>query len=161
MTEALSRRLQQTAFATPAQEALLSLLVAASTLNDVMDQVCERHDITRPQYNVLRILRGARPGGHARCEIARRMVDRAPDVTRLVDRLQARGLVKRKRGNSDQRQAVTCITEKGVKLLEVMHPEIEARVDGLVERLSQGDCHELSRLCARIFDDPAPAPANK
>jgi DNA-binding MarR family transcriptional regulator len=153
MTEALSRRLQQAIFATPAQEALLSLLVAANTLNDVMDGVCGKYEITRPQYNVLRILRGAQPEGHARCEIARRMLDRAPDVTRLVDRLQARGLVKRKRGNSDQRQAVTCITAKGLKLLETMQPEIESHVDGFVGRLTDADCHELARLCSLLFDD--------
>ena len=153
MTEALSRRLQQPHFSSAAQEALLSLLVAANAMNDVMDGVCSRHGITRPQYNVLRILRGVHPEGHARCEIARRMVDRAPDVTRLVDRLQAAGLVKRKRGRSDQRQAMTCITAKGLKLLETMHPEIEAHVDGLVGRLGEADCRELSRLCALIFDD--------
>ncbi len=153
VTEALSRRLQQSTFASPAQEALLSLLVAANTLNDVMDEVCGKYDITRPQYNVLRILRGAQPQGHARCEIARRMLDRAPDVTRLVDRLQTRGLVKRKRGNSDQRQAVTCITGKGLKLLETMQPEVETNVDGLVGRLTNEDCQELARLCALLFEN--------
>jgi len=94
MTEALSRRLKQARFATPQQEAVLSLAVAASTLNDLVDEVCKRHGLTRPQYNVLRILRGVHPEGHPRCEIALRMVERAPDITRLVDRLQARGPIK-------------------------------------------------------------------
>ena len=92
--------------------------MAANTLNEIMDRICEEYGITRPQYNVLRILRGVHPEGHARNEIACRMVDRASDITRLVDRLQARGLVKRSRGNHDQRQAVTGITAKGLKLLE-------------------------------------------
>ena len=115
MTEALSRRLRQVQFADPPQEALLSVLVAANTLNDMMDGVCEAHGITRPQYNVLRILRGVHPQGHARCEIACRMLDRASDITRLVDRLQASGLVKRSRGSEDQRQAITSITAKGLE----------------------------------------------
>ena len=110
MTEALSRRLKQEQFESPAQEALLSVIVAANALNDLMDRLCEQHRITRAQYNVLRILRGVHPQGHARCEIARRMVDRASDITRLVDRLQARRLVKRSRGRDDQREAVTSIT---------------------------------------------------
>lgn len=131
MSDALSRRLQQPRFSGPAQEAILSVLVAANTLNDIMDDVCRKHDITRPQYNVLRILRGVHPSGHARCDIARRMVERAPDVTRLVDRLQARGLVKRQRGNDDQRQAVTCITAKGLKLLHNMQPEIDKQMEGI------------------------------
>ena len=126
MTEALSRRLKQPHFASLAQEALLSVIVAANTLNDLMDGICEDFGITRPQYNVLRILRGVHPGGHARNEIACRMVDRASDITRLVDRLQARGLVKRSRGNNDQRQAVTGITAKGIRLLDKMRPRIDA-----------------------------------
>ena len=153
MTEALSRRLKQTRFATPQQEAVLSLAVAASTLNDVIDEVCKRHGLTRPQYNVLRILRGVHPKGHPRCEIAQRMIERAPDITRLVDRLQARGLVRRIRGGEDQRQAITHITAKGLKLLQAMQPELEAQTTARLSNLSYKDCHELSRLCALIFTD--------
>ena len=152
MNEAPSRRLSQAQFADPMQEALLGLLVAAHTLNDLMDELCEMHRITRPQYNVLRILRGVHPQGHARCEIARRMIDRAPDVTRLVDRLQARGLVKRSRGNDDQRQAVTVITAKGLKLLARMQPEIDATVGARLNRLNNQECRDLSRLCGLILE---------
>lgn len=151
MTEALRQRLKQSEFASPAQEALLSVIVAASTLNELMDHLCAEHKITRPQYNVLRILRGVYPQGHPRCEIACRMLDRAPDITRLVDRLQARKLVRRARGSEDQRQAVTYITAKGIKLLEAMRPKIEARTANILGRLSDGDCRELSRLCGLIF----------
>src|SRR5580704_344805 len=157
MTEALSRRLKQAQFASPVQEALLSVIVAANTLNEIMDNLCEECGITRPQYNVLRILRGVHPAGHARNEIACRMVDRASDITRLVDRLQARGLVKRSRSNHDQRQALTCITAKGMKLLDKMRPQIDEQTASILRRLSDNDCHELSRLCALIFepqDDP-------
>jgi DNA-binding MarR family transcriptional regulator len=152
MTEALSRRLKQEQFVSPAQEALLSVIVAANALNDLMDRLCERHRITRTQYNVLRILRGAHPQGHARCEIACRMLDRASDITRLVDRLQARRLVKRSRGSEDQREAVTSITAKGLKLLDAMQPQINAATSSILGRLSDDDCHELSRLCALIFE---------
>jgi DNA-binding MarR family transcriptional regulator len=157
MTEALSRRLKQEHFETPAQEALLSVIVAANALNDLMDRLCEKHRITRAQYNVLRILRGVHPQGHARCEIARRMLDRASDITRLVDRLQARRLVKRFRGSEDQREAVTSITAKGLKLLEAMRPHIAAETSVILGRLSDDDCRELSRLCALIFETEAQA----
>ena len=115
---------------------MLSVIVAANTINDIMDRVCEEHGITRAQYNVLRILRGVHPGGHARCEIACRMLDRASDITRLVDRLQARRLVKRSRGSEDQRQAVTVITAKGMKLLETMRPRIEVEAGDILNKLS-------------------------
>src|SRR6201999_459370 len=151
MTEALSKRLKQPQFASPAQEALLSVVVAANAINDIMDRVCEEHGITRAQYNVLRILRGVHPRGHARCEIACRMLDRASDITRLVDRLQARKLVKRTRGSEDQRQAVTVITAKGLKLLQWMQPRIDEESADIVNRLNDDDCRHLSRLCAVIF----------
>jgi len=156
MTEALSRRLKQPQFASPAQEALLSVIVAANTINDMMDCICEEHGITRAQYNVLRILRGIHPDGHARCDIASRMLDRASDITRLVDRLQARKLVKRTRGSKDQRQAVTVITAKGLKLLDTMQPRIDEETFGILNRLNDNDCRELSRLCAVIFGGERP-----
>jgi DNA-binding MarR family transcriptional regulator len=152
MTEALSRRLKQAQFANPGQAALLSVLVAAATLNERMERLCERFKITHAQYNVLRILRGVYPEGHPRCEIARRMLDRASDVTRLTNRLEARHLVKRFRGSEDQRQTVTYITPKGIKLLDSMLPDIEAETSGILQHLSTDDCHELSRLCELIFD---------
>ena len=151
MTEALTRRLKQADFASPAQEALLSVMVAASTLNGVMDRVCAKHKITRPQYNVLRILRGVHPHGHPRREIACRMLDRAPDITRLLDRLEARKLVRRARGSEDQRQTVTYITAKGIKLLNTMQPTVERETSDLLHGLTEADCHELSRLCAAIL----------
>lgn len=153
MSEALSRRLKQPHFVNAAQEALLSILVAANTINEIMDRVCEEQGVTRAQYNVLRILRGVHPQGHARCEIACRMLDRASDVTRLVDRLQARRLVKRSRGSEDQRQAVTVITAKGLKLLEVMQPRIQAEVDVILRPLSEEDFRQISRLCGLILEE--------
>src|SRR5690242_19010634 len=155
MTEALSRRLKQPTFSSPAQEALLSVLVAAATLNELMDRVCAEYRIARPQYNVLRILRGVHPEGHPRCEIARRMLDRASDITRLVDRLERQRLVKRARGSEDQRQTITCITAKGLKLLDSMRPRIDGEVAVILGHLTDDDCHELSRLCGMILDKEA------
>jgi len=160
MTDALRRRLKQAEFASPAQEALLSVLVAAATLNERMDRVFQRHRITRAQYNVLRILRGIYPQGHPRCDIACRMIDRAPDITRLLDRLEARRLVRRTRGSDDKRQTVTYITAKGLKLLDTIQPRADAEVTDILGRLSDNDCRELSRLCGLILEDEQPATSN-
>src|SRR5258705_12427220 len=102
----------------PGQEAILNLLVAAGHLRTRLDRICEAQEITTGQYNVLRILRGARREGFARCEIALRMVERAPDVTRLIDRLEAQGLVERDRSGGDRRRSVSKITDRGLRLLE-------------------------------------------
>lgn len=153
MNEALSKRLRQTTFSSPLQAPALSLLLAANRLNESVEVVCAAHGITRPQYNVLRILRGVHPNGHPRGEIACRMLERAPDVTRLIDRLQAHKLVHRVRAEQDHRQSIACITEQGLKLLEKMQPEVDALVGECFRRLNSHDCHELSRICALIFAD--------
>ncbi|MGH7405585.1 MAG: MarR family transcriptional regulator, partial [Candidatus Methylomirabilales bacterium] len=70
-----------------------------------------------PQYNVLRILRGAGPDGLACREVCERMITRDPDVTRLVDRLEARGLIARERDRRDRRVVMVRITEGGLRLL--------------------------------------------
>ena len=118
MSEALSRRLQQTQFASAAQEALLSVAVAANTLNDLMDGICEDFAISRPQYNVLRILRGAEPTGLPCSGIGERMISHDPDMTRLLDRMEKRGLISRARQTDDRRVIKTRITPAGLVLLK-------------------------------------------
>ena len=110
MGSGLQRRIKQAHFRSPQQEALLNLSVAAAYLREQSERVVEAFDITLPQYNVLRILRGIHPDGHPRGEIASRMLDRAPDVTRIVDRLSAKKLVERDRNGDDKRQSITRIT---------------------------------------------------
>jgi DNA-binding MarR family transcriptional regulator len=151
MGEALHRRLRQSRFESPTHEAILSLLVAASFIRERMDRLCEAHSITHGQYNVLRILRGAHPAGYPRGEIGARMVERAPDVTRLIDRLARRGLVERARSSEDRRLSVTRITDKGLELLARMHPGVEAMQGDLSRRLSPQDTRELSRICESLY----------
>ena len=97
--DVLKQRIRQSKFDSPAHEALLNLLVAAGHVRALVDEACAGHDITQPQFNVLRILRGAHPGGLPRGEISARMIERAPDVTRLIDRLETAGLVDRVKGS--------------------------------------------------------------
>ena len=153
MGHALSERLLQARFRTPYHEAMLNLLVAAFDVRDKLERACEAHSITEAQYNVLRILRGARPDGHPRCEIARRMIARAPDLTRLIDRLVKRGLVERARSSSDRRQSVTRITRKGLKLLDEMQPTIDRLDQTFADRFSVREAKELSRICERIYGE--------
>ncbi len=153
MGDVLRKRLQMTRVAGPAHEAILNLLVAAGHLRERMDRICAAHDVTTGQYNVLRILRGARAGGYARCEIARRMIERAPDVTRLIDRLEAHALVERDRSGEDRRRSITKITDKGLRLLERMQPEIETLERHVERRLPLRDRRALSRILERLYSD--------
>src|SRR5437870_2877031 len=126
MGEGLRKRIHQQRFATVQQEALLNLMVAANFVREQSERITRDHGVTLPQYNVLRILRGVHPGGHPRCDIAARMLDRAPDVTRIIDRLSEKGFVERARGGEDRRHSITRITQQGLALLETIDPAIRA-----------------------------------
>lgn len=152
MSNGLRRRIKQEHFASPQQEALLNLVVAANYLREQSERVVSAFDITLPQYNVLRILRGVHPNGHPRGEIAERMLDRAPDITRIVDRLAAKNLVERDRSGDDRRHSITHITPEGLRLLERLDPPMQQAFDEVARRLSASDCKELSRLCEAMYD---------
>lgn len=151
METPLQHRLKQGRFESPAQEAMLNLLVAAGHLHEQMDRICAASDITSGQYNVLRILRGAHPDGYPRCEIIARMVERAPDVTRLIDRLEKRGLVERARSKEDRRLSLARITKAGMEILTKMQPEVTEVQRALSQRLSDEECRALSRLCEKLY----------
>jgi len=153
MGEVLKRRIKQSRFESPQQEALLNLIVVSNYIREQSERAVTEFGITLPQYNVLRILRGVHPEGHPRCEIAARMLDRAPDVTRIIDRLEEKKFVERDRAGSDRRHSITRITRDGLKLLETMEPAMRASWQVLHERLSGRECKELSRLCEQIYDD--------
>ena len=152
MGEPLKRRLQQSRFESAQHEAVLNLMVAAAYVRARIERVCAKHSITEGQYNALRILRGVHPDGYPRCDIARRLIERAPDVTRLIDRLETQGLVERSRSGTDKRLSITRITRKGLAILERMQPAMSAVHHELIERMSDRDARELSRICESIYD---------
>ena len=94
----------------------VSLALTTDWLSRTLEPVLKAADISPTQYNVLRILRGA-PEGLACGEIGSRMITRDPDITRLLDRLEKRGLVSRCRDSRDRRLVLTRITDAGLKLL--------------------------------------------
>ena len=143
----IRERLQQRKFNTLADEAVVSLLVAAEHLEQLLLPVWDRHGITADQYNVLRILRGVYPGGHPRHEVARRMIHRAPDVTRMLDRLVRQGLVARVRNPEDRRESIATITRAGLTLLDRIDPDVHALQAAATAPLSERDLTQLARLC--------------
>lgn len=153
MGQTLHKRLLSERFDGPFQEAVLNLWVAASFARALYDEVFEGADLTLTQYNVLRILNGAYPEGYCRSDVSRRMFDRAPDLTRLIDRLVRRGLVQRVRSEKDGRQSVARITPRGRHLLSLMHPKVRAVEKAFANRISEAEAAELSRLCEKVYGD--------
>jgi DNA-binding MarR family transcriptional regulator len=143
-------RLEQRAFSGDADQTVISILVAAEHLDRQLAPVIAAHGITTDQYNVLRILRGVHPGGHPRHEIARRMIHRAPDVTRMLDRLVRRKLLTRVRDPKDARLSVARITSAGLALLKRIDPEVEQAQEQATAMLTAAERKELARLCDRL-----------
>jgi len=116
VTASLSSKGKRQGAACPEEAAFLDLLRTCDLLSRGPAQLLRAEDLSATQYNVLRILRGARDG--LPCgEIANRMITRDPDVTRLLDRLEKRGLIARWRESRDRRMVLARITPGGLKLL--------------------------------------------
>lgn len=122
---------QSRPFASLEEEAILSAQRTASVLEQAVAAALKPYGLSSTQYNALRILRGAGAAGLACQEIAERMVTRDPDITRLVDRLEARKLIERTRSASDRRVVVVRISEAGKRLLATM----DGTIEGLPRRI--------------------------
>src|SRR5689334_6538020 len=101
--------------AIPEEAAFLNLLRTTEMLSRPLAQLLKTEDLSPAQYNVMRILRGASEGLTCR-EVGDRMITRDPDITRLLDRLEKRRLISRKRDDKDRRVVSTRITEQGLDL---------------------------------------------
>jgi DNA-binding MarR family transcriptional regulator len=118
MTGKLQKELKQTKpFKSLEEEVVLNLVRTAEYLASQGAEVFKQADLTPTQYNALRILRGAGAEGLSCGEIGERMVTTVPDVTRLLDRLAARGLISRERPANNRRVVITRITGKGLRFL--------------------------------------------
>src|SRR6185503_17103008 len=116
---------QRRPFSSPAEEAVVALVRTADLMRRALTHVVEPRGITLQQYNVLRILRGAGPDGLPTLEIGGRMIEQAPGVTRLLDRLEAKDLAVRERCARDRRQVLCRITPAGQRLLESLEQAME------------------------------------
>lgn len=136
------------------QEAYLALLRTADDAKRFASRALEPEGVTLQQYNVLRILRGAGEGGLPTLAVAERMIERTPGVTRLIDRMERKGLVTRKRCTEDRRRVWCRITPAGLELLAGLDAPINASDDSLAEVLDDREIVELidylDRLRARF-----------
>lgn len=144
-------RLQQRAFGSPAEEAIVGMLLVAEELGKEISAICQAHGITRDQYNVLRILRGAGPDGLPRCDIAERMISRSPDATRMIDRLVKQGLVVRSWSEANRRLSIARITEAGLALLAEVQPAFDAVHRRWTHALPERDLRALIAVLDRML----------
>ncbi len=127
-------------------EALVALQRTADRLHWRLSEMLKAHGLSPTQYNALRILRGAGDEGRACSEIAERMINRDPDITRLVDRLERRGLVVRSREGRDRRVITTRITPAGLELLRALDGRVEEFNRKMLGPLGEQQLQTLIRL---------------
>jgi MarR family transcriptional regulator, organic hydroperoxide resistance regulator len=137
-------------FQSPAQEALLALSRTADMLQRRFAELVEPQGISLQQYNVLRILRGAGRQGTPTLEIADRMIQKTPGITRLLDKLEGKHLVRRKRCPEDRRQVLCWITDRGLRLLaELDRPLVDSGTRAM-ESLNPSEVETLIALLERL-----------
>jgi DNA-binding MarR family transcriptional regulator len=147
----LQRELKQRKpFQSPAHEAMVGLMRTTDVVRRRLTAALEPHDITLQQYNVLRILRGGGDEGVPTLEVADRMIEQTPGITRLMDRLEAKQLVRRQRCPKDRRQHLCWITPAGRTLLETLDAPLTAVAETSLQALKHQDRIAFIRLLDAI-----------
>jgi MarR family transcriptional regulator, organic hydroperoxide resistance regulator len=132
------------------QQVFFELLRVADSLVRDADDLLKPQGLSHTQYNVLRILRGAGPAGLACSGIGERMLTHDPDITRLLDRLDSRGLIKREREQEDRRVVRTRITEAGLNLLAELDAPVSQALLKEFENLQPAQLEELKHLLSLV-----------
>ena len=155
MSGKLAKEIRQTkAFSSAAEEAILNIQRTASVLSQMFAETLKPHGLSETQYNALRILRGAGPAGLACQEIAERMIAHDPDITRLLDRLEASRLVERARSERDRRVVVTRISAEGLRLLAALDAEAREMPRRVLGHLGEKRLRILIGLLERARSRP-------
>ena len=141
---------QSRPFRSKGHEAYVTLLRTADDSKRFVSQVLEPEGVTLQQYNVLRILRGAGEDGLPTLSVAERMIERTPGVTRLIDRMEKKGWVRRQRCTEDRRRVWCLITDEGLELLTRLDGPIDAVDDVVSGALDEAELESFIEYMNRI-----------
>jgi DNA-binding MarR family transcriptional regulator len=152
MSGQLREEIKQTQpFASLEEEVYLSLRRTSQVLDEPWARFLKAEEgLTPSQYNLLRILRGVHPNGRTCSEIAERMINRDPDVTRLVDRLAKQGLVNRERGTVDRRVVLVHVTRNGLAVLKRLDPAVDLLPRKLLGHMGRRQLREMRENLAAV-----------
>ena len=145
----LEKEIHQREFRNEYQKVLVNIIHTNNYLVSKMNEVLKPYDITRQQYNVLRILRGRYPGHSTVLEIRERMLDKMSDASRIVERLRLKGLANREFGSKDKRSVEVTITQAGLTLLEQMEDNINT-LEKLFRHLKLEEAVQLNESLDKI-----------
>lgn len=155
-TSRLQAELQQRkVFRSAQQEGAIAIVRTADVIRRRFSRLLEPHGLSGQQFNVLRILRGARPDRLPVLAIAERMIEQAPGITRLLDRLERKGLVRRERCATDRRQVLCEISRKGLALLTTLDGPIARADDEALGNIPRADLEALIRILDAVREHHA------
>lgn len=143
---------QSRPFKSPAQEATIALLRTASVVGRAVARVIEPWGLSLAQYNALRIIRGAGAGGIPTLAIRERMIEEGTTITRLLDKLESSGFIRRERSQPDRRQVICFATAEGRRLLDRIDPEVDAADEAAVSTLSERQLEQFISLLDIVRD---------
>lgn len=144
----IEKDIQQQTFRNEYQKAAVNIIFSAGWLNERIKNLLETEDITPQQYNILRILRGSKTP-LSTLQIRERMLDKMSDTSRIVERLQKKGLVEKKVCPADKRLVDVVISKKGITLLEKLDKR-NTELDALLQSLSVEDAKTLNNLLDKM-----------
>ena len=136
------------------EDVYLAMLRAVERLSRGVAETLSAIDLTPTQYNALRILRGAGPEGASCSEVGERMVTKDSDITRLLDRLEARGLIFRERVSTDRRRILTRITDVGLRTLKELDGPVAETHRRQLGRLGEKQLAKLDTLLMLARNEP-------
>ena len=145
----IDQDIHQSKFRNVHQKAGLNLMYTYGWVMERIKELFSTEDITPQQFNILRILRGSHPQPLSTLQIRERMLDKMSDTSRIVDRLIAKGLVKKAICKTDRRLVDVLITEKGKKMLERLDLR-QDELDNIVGNLSEKEATTLSELLDKL-----------
>lgn len=130
-------------------KAIINILFTNNWLSNVLEDRASKKCITLQQFNVLRILRGQYPNPASNATIRERMISSTPDISRLIERIVAKGLVTRTKNKADKRAVDLLITEKGLQLLDELEADMNLSTM-LSENISEDEAQLLSNLLDKL-----------
>ncbi len=145
----INEDIKQKEFKSAYSKAMINIIYTNNWLSQQSQEIFKSYGITTPQFNILRILRGQFPKASTVNLLIERMLDKSSNASRIVDKLEVKGLVIRKQCPSDRRAVDVYISEQGLKLLEEMDMKMES-IEQENNHLSEQECEELSRLLDKM-----------
>lgn len=132
------------------KDVILNLAFTYNYISDNLSQLFKENDISKEQYNVLRILRGQKGNPINLQTIQERMVHKNSNTGRLIDKLVAKEYVNRKQCPENRRQVKLTITQKGLGLLDNIGPKLDSTEDDLLSKISKNEAKQLAHLLEKI-----------